>query len=108
MQMKSVKPGKRTSAVEVANISKHGFWLLIENKERFVAFKEFPWFQKAAIGALLNVELASPRHLYWPDLDVDLAVESIDHPERFPLVSKQRPNTSAKQHQKNGKRARAS
>ena len=53
--MRSAKPGKRTSAVEVANISKHGFWLLIESKERFVPFKEFPWFQNAAVGELLNV-----------------------------------------------------
>lgn len=103
--MRSAKPGKRTSVVEVANISKHGFWLLIDDKERFVPFKEFPWFQNAAIGELLNVELASSRHLYWPDLDVDLAVESIDHPEGFPLVSRQRAGTQAKQ-QKNGKRAR--
>jgi hypothetical protein len=107
MQMKSAKPGKRTSAVEVANISKHGFWLLIENRERFLSFKEFPWFLNAAIGELLNVELASPCHLYWPDLDVDLAVESIDFPERFPLVSKQRLRAPAKQQHKNGKRARA-
>jgi hypothetical protein len=28
---------------------------------------------------------------YWPELDVDLAVESIRHPEKFPLVSKVRP-----------------
>lgn len=105
--MKSVKPGKRTSAVEVANISKHGFWLLIENKERFVPFKEFPWFQDAAIGELLNVELQSPRHLYWPDLDVDLAVESIDFPERFPLVGKRRSATSSKEQTRNGRRARA-
>jgi hypothetical protein len=52
---RGVSRRKRTSAVEVANISKHGFWLLIENKERFVPFKEFPWFQNAAIGELLNV-----------------------------------------------------
>jgi hypothetical protein len=93
--------------VEVANISKHGFWLLIENKERFVPFKEFPFFQSAAIGELLNVELASTRHLYWPDLDVDLSVESIDFPERFPLVSRQRSQRPTRQQQKNGKRARA-
>src|SRR3546814_7518272 len=30
----------------------------------------------------------SPQHLYWPDLDIDLAVDSIRHPERFPLVSR--------------------
>ena len=103
--MRSGKLGKRTSAVEVANISKHGFRLLIENKERFVPFKDFPWFRNAAIGELLNVELASPRHVYWPDLDVDLAVESIDFPKRFPLVSKQRSNTPSTQ-QQHGKRGR--
>jgi hypothetical protein len=29
-------------------------------------------------------------HLCWPDLDVDLATESIDHPDRFPLISQVR------------------
>jgi len=24
-----------------------------------------------------------PGHFYWPELDVDLAIESIEHPERF-------------------------
>lgn len=90
--MTSAKPGKRTSDAEVTNVSKHGFWLLIGDKERFVAFEQFPWFRDAPIGHLLNVELPSAHHLYWPDLDVDIAVESIDHPERFPLVSKVRSN----------------
>jgi hypothetical protein len=94
--MRSAKLGKSTSAVEVSNVSKHGFWLLIDDVERFVPFKEFPWFKDAAIGQLLNVELASPRHLYWPELDIDLAVESIDHPEHFPLVSKERSNNALK------------
>jgi hypothetical protein len=30
--------------------------------------------------------------LYWPDLDVDLAVESLTYPERYPLVSQAQPN----------------
>ena len=90
--MKSAKPGRRTSRVEVTNVSKHGFWLLIGAHERFVPFEQFPWFREAPIGHLLNVELPSAHHLYWPDLDVDIAVESIDHPERFPLVSKVRSN----------------
>jgi hypothetical protein len=91
MKMKSAKHGKNTSQVEVTNVSTHGFWLLIGDKERFVAFEQFPWFRDAPIGHLLNVELPSSRHLHWPDLDVDISVESIDHPERFPLVSKVRP-----------------
>jgi hypothetical protein len=68
--------------------------------------RNFRGFQSAAIGELLNVELASPRHLYWPDLDVDLAIESIDFHERFPLVNKQRPQRPTRQQKKNGKRAR--
>ena len=90
--MKSAKLGKSTSLAEVTNVSKHGFWLLVGDKERFVAFEQFPWFRNAPIGHLLNVELPGPHHLHWPDLDVDIAVESIDHPERFPLVSKVRSN----------------
>ena len=90
--MKSAPLGKPTSPVEVTNVSKHGFWLLIEDSEKFLAFEKFPWFQDATINQIVNVELPSPHHLYWPDLDIDLAVESIDHPEQFPLVSNVRPN----------------
>jgi hypothetical protein len=103
--MKSARLGKLTSVVEVSNVSKHGFWLLIENAEHFVSFAEFPWFKNAPIGQLINVELASPRHLYWPDLDIDLAVESIDHPERFPLISKDRSNKLLKQRRAERRRA---
>ena len=90
--MKSAARGRPTLNVEVANVSQHGFWLLINNRELFVPFKEFPWFRDVSIGALCNVELPHARHLYWPDLDVDLAVESLEHPKRFPLVSRVRLN----------------
>ncbi|SCX25219.1 Protein of unknown function [Nitrosomonas eutropha] len=86
--MTSIQPGADTSTVEVTNVSKHGFWLLIFDQEIFVPFKEFPWFREASIGKLLNVELPSPHHLYWPDLDIDLAVESLLHPEQFPLIDR--------------------
>jgi len=85
--MTSATLGKDTSAVEVTNVSRHGFWLLIGDQEAFLPFEQFPWFRDAPIGKLTNVELPSPHHLYWPDLDVDLAVESVFFPERFPLVS---------------------
>ena len=91
--MKSVAPGPSTSPVEVTNVSPHGFWLFVGERELFVSFKEFPWFQESTVRALANVELPSPQHLYWPELDVDLALESIEHPERFPLVSAVRPRS---------------
>jgi hypothetical protein len=82
-----VPPGTSISEIEVTNISKHGFWLLLGSEELFVPFSEFPWFKEAPVSHLTNVELPQPHHLYWPDLDVDLAVDSLRHPERFPLVS---------------------
>lgn len=85
--MKSAMRGKHTSAVEVANVSQHGFWLLVGDVEHFLPFAQFPWFRDATIGQLTDVELPSEHHLYWPTLDIDLAVDSLTHPELFPLVS---------------------
>lgn len=75
--MKSARPGKHTSAAEVTNISRHGFWLLVRGSEHFVPFDQFPWFRDASVDQTLNVSLPSPHHLYWPDLDVDLALDSL-------------------------------
>ena len=86
--MTSAVLGRGTLAVEVTNVSKHGFWLLLGDEELFVPFVDFPWFRDAPIGKLTDVELPSPHHLYWPALDIDLAVASIRHPEQFPLVSR--------------------
>lgn len=81
-------PGTATSAPEVTNISRHGFWLLLDERELFLAFEEFPWFKGASVEAILEVERPQPHHLYWPILDVDLTVDSIEHPERYPLKAK--------------------
>ena len=80
-------PGAATSEVEITNISQHGFWLLLDGRELFVPFEEFPWFKRATVEAILHVERPAPVHLHWPELDVDLAVDSIEHPERYPLKS---------------------
>jgi hypothetical protein len=90
--MKSALRGKNTLDVEVTNVSKHGFWILAQGRELFLPFAEFPWFADVAIGQLVNVEFLHADHLYWPDLDIDLSLECIAHPENFPLVSCVGPN----------------
>jgi len=87
--MKSKKLGKNTSDVDVTNVSKHGFWILVKGKEYFLPFKDFPWFREATISQIINVRLLHPHHLYWSDLDVDLELESIEKPEVYPLIAKQ-------------------
>jgi hypothetical protein len=86
--MKSEPRGTSTSPVEVGNVTRQGFWLLLDGHEFFLPFAQFPWFRHASIDALTSIERPSPHHLYWPALDVDLAVDSIIHPERYPLVSR--------------------
>ena len=86
--MESAPRGTSTSAAEVTNVSAHGFWVSLAEEKLFVSFTEFPWFQNASIRAITHIEWPSPNHLYWPDLDIDLAVESLRHPEKFPLVSR--------------------
>lgn len=86
--MKSATLGKNISGAEVTNISRHGFWLLLADQEIFVAFKAFPWFKDASVEEILNVKWPQPHHLYWPALDIDLAIASIQSPEKSPLVSK--------------------
>jgi hypothetical protein len=89
--MKSAAPGPSTSPAEVTNVSPHGFWLFIGERELFVPFSLFPWFREASVREITNVQLPTPHHLYWPDLDIDLAVDSIEHPEKYPLVSQVQP-----------------
>lgn len=81
-------PGTITSAVEVSLASNKGFWLLLDEAELFIAYAEFPWFKQATLAQITTVERPTQNHLYWPLLDVDLAVESILNPSQFPLVAK--------------------
>ncbi|MEW6531344.1 MAG: DUF2442 domain-containing protein [Thermodesulfobacteriota bacterium] len=89
--MKSERLGKSTSEVEVTNISRHGLWILIGEEELFLPFDEFPWFKDAPLQAILNVQLQGREQLHWPDLDVDLTLDSIRHPDRYPLICKADP-----------------
>ena len=87
--MLSEQHGSSTSEIEVTNVSSHGFWLLWNGQEYFLAFERFPWFANASIAAISHIELQGQEHLYWPDLDVDLSLDIINNPEKFPLESKQ-------------------
>ncbi len=86
--MSSQPLGKNTSPAEITNISSNGVWLLSGDRELFMSYDDFPWFRDVPVGKILKVEEPTPGHFYWPDLDVDIGIEIIEHPERFPLKSK--------------------
>lgn len=80
--------GDLTSGPEVTHISTHGVWLLTHGRELFMAYDDFPWFKDAPVGRIINVEEPSTGHFYWPELDVDLGIASIESPELFPLKAR--------------------
>jgi hypothetical protein len=81
--------GANTFQVEILGISKQGFWLFLEQEteELFISFVQFPWFAKASVEKIFCVERPLLHHLYWSELDIDLHIDSIRHPENFPLIS---------------------
>ena len=93
--MTSGLPGTSTSGAEVVGITRHGVWLLLDDRERLLPFEQFPWFRDASVKAILAVERPWPHHLYWPEMDVDLHVDSIDDPERYPLVARRPPSADS-------------
>lgn len=84
--MKSQAPGKSTSQVEVLNIDVHGLWLFAKGREYFLGYDDFPWFRDAKVSDILNVELHHEFHLYWPSLDVDLDLSTLENLSETPLV----------------------
>jgi hypothetical protein len=79
--------GQDISDVDVSLVTAKGFWVLVQSKEYFLPFDEYPWFRNARVAEIMNVELRNKNHLRWSDLDVDLELDSLEHPERYPLCS---------------------
>lgn len=84
--MRLKKPGKNTLEAEVQNISKHGIWVFVKGKEYFLDYENFPWFKNAPVDEVFHMQFIHDHHLHWPDLDIDIEVESLDTPEKYPLV----------------------
>lgn len=80
--------GKNISAEKaiVTNISPFGIWLLAsDGNEYFASYKDYPIFEKSDIKDIANVETDFSGNMHWPALDADIELESLKHPEKFPL-----------------------
>ena len=60
----------------------NGIAVVVNGKEHFLRFTDFPWFEYCNTAELRDV--TSDRWgVYWKSLDIDLSIESIENPERF-------------------------
>ena len=84
--MKSQKLGKNTFGVEIQTISSDGIWMLANGREYFLDYRLYPWFRNARVSEIMNVQLVNEQHLHWSNLDVDLEIDALDSPEKYPLT----------------------
>ena len=59
-----------------------GMAVLVNGKDYFLRYADFPWFEYCNIAELRNIR-SDRWGVYWDFLDIDLSIESIENPERF-------------------------
>ena len=84
----SFKNNSANTSVSVLMINAQGIMLSVLGHDYFLSYNRIPWMQDAPIRSVLNVQMSGPAAIEWPDLDVDLEIDSLRHPERYPLVIK--------------------
>jgi hypothetical protein len=93
--VKSPRRGKAISA-SVENITPSGIWLFVKGTEYFLSYEDCPYFKDQVLRAIQDVQLLHGYHLYWPQLDVDLEIDNLEHPEKYPLRSALTPHSKGK------------
>ncbi len=83
--MSSRDHGTRISESEVTDIISTGFWIMARDREFFVPFSDYPVFQRATIEQIFAMEELTPGQFHWPELDADVELEALEHPENYPL-----------------------
>ena len=87
MQTISNNSTDNTSA-SVLMINAQGIMLSVCGHDYFLSYNRIPWMQDTPIRSVLNVKMSGPEAIEWPDLDVDLEIDSLRHPEKYPLLIK--------------------
>lgn len=74
------------TSANVLMINNQGIMISVAGNDYFLSYNRVPWLKDATVRNILNIKMLGKNAVEWPDLDVDLEVESLKHPERYPLV----------------------
>ena len=76
------------TAANVLMINSQGIMVSVLGNDYFLSYNRVPWLKDATIRDVLNVKMSGKNAIEWPGLDIDLEIESLKHPERYPLIIK--------------------
>lgn len=83
-----LKKENNTNAISasVLMINNQGIMISVEGNDYFLSYNRVPWLKDATVRNILNIKMSDKNAVEWPDLDIDLEIDSLKHPERYPLV----------------------
>ena len=84
--MRLKRGGGSFTAPELTKVASEGIGIRVDGRDLFLPYDLFPFFRNAARSQVALIERPTFDHFRWPELDVDLELDSILHPERYPLV----------------------
>ena len=87
----SSKNNTANISASVLMINGDGIMLSVCGHDYFLSYNRVPWMRDASISHVLDVRMSGPNAVEWPALDIDLEIDSLKHPERYPLVIKRNP-----------------
>ena len=73
-------------SANVLMINNQGVMISVEGNDYFLSYNRVPWMKDATVRNILNIKMSGKNAIEWPDLDIDLEIDSLKHPERYPLV----------------------
>ena len=77
-----------STLADVLMINDRGIMISVQGQDYFLSYNRVPWMIDATINEVLDVRMSGNNAIEWPKLQVDLEVESLRHPERYPLLIK--------------------
>ena len=84
----TLRSSSRNTSANVLMINDKGLMISVQGQDYFLSYNRIPWMRNASIADALNVQMSGRNAIEWPNLDVDLEIESLKHPERYPLLIK--------------------
>lgn len=87
----NLNANSQNTSVSVLMINTQGIMLSVLGNDYFISYNRMPWLKDARICDVLNVQMVGRAAIGWAALDIDLEIESLKHPERYPLIMKRTP-----------------
>ena len=84
----TLKSNSQDTSVSVLMINDKGIMLSVKGSDYFISYNRMPWIKNASIMDALNVQMSGRNAIEWPTLNIDLEIDSLKHPERYPLIMK--------------------